>query len=583
MNRAQSWMGVNVRLEEQQRQHANLIESLQWTGAGGDTQLIEQLSGYDPGTVDLLVSMAAWEMLGTTGANSDKERELALKRSRIIWKYNPIGALAIDTWTAWGMGEQVSVTLDDESAQPVWDEFWEADRNALLLAPHKIHKLSDWLLVTGNRFFVFFASTVDGKSTVRLLDQDELEIIVNPADKLVPWFYKRTFALPNGGEKSLYYPDWRIKFGVEGFEDIERAWQVVTKEKIITGAPERADRVQSSDVQFGREKVGTDVCVMHSAHWEKDEASLWGWPLTTVAANWLVAHKGLAEAHYSVARSKAQFARKFQVSGSSRATQSVIDAIKSNLDRNTYLDSNPPAAAGSSLVHNRAIDHTELPMTTGAQDFEKDESAYARIAGMGMHMTPVLMGYDLTKYATSVAMDKASSILFQRYSAFWSAQFQNMAKIVLGFLEVHGSELHEDKGSSTSIDSLTLVDVPDMVDPIARFMNELTNSVNAGILPGSAVAAIDAEVIRPVLQAIGSSKAADLTSDEAFEIGDFEPEPEPEPEPPPMIPMQPAQQLPEEMPESLQIVAANYAEGAINLEALAECVLAEWVERQRSD
>jgi len=94
-------------------------------------------------------------------------------------------------------------------------------------------------------------------------------------------------------------------------------------------------------------------------------------------------------------------------------------------------------------------------------------------------------------------------------------------------------------------------------------MNELTNSVNAGILPGSAVAAIDAEVIRPILQAVGSSKAADLTSDEAFKIGDFEPEEEPQP-PPIIVPGQAVEQ-PEEIPsmEAVQAVASNYVRGLI--------------------
>lgn len=35
--------------------------------------------------------------------------------------------------------------------------------------------------------------------------------------------------------------------------------------------------------------------------------------------------------------------------------------------------------------------------------------------------------------------------------------------------------------------------------------------------------------------------------------------------------------------EALRMVAANYADGSIDLDALAECVLAEWVERRQGE
>jgi len=130
-----------------------------------------------------------------------------------------------------------------------------------------------------------------------------------------------------------------------------------------------------------------------------------------------------------------------------------------------------------------------------------------------------------------------------------------------------------------------------MVDPISNFMAELNNSVSVGVLPGKAVAAIQAELIRPVLQALGTTNATDLTSDEAFEIGDFEPEEEPEPEPQPPVVMQvPAvvpeetpEEAPEEIPEALRVVLPNYLDGTIDLATLAENVLAAWAERQQND
>ena len=51
----------------------------------------------------------------------------------------------------------------------------------IMLGDDRIQELSNWLLVRGNLFLVFFASQVDGESTVRRIAPDEItEIVTNP-------------------------------------------------------------------------------------------------------------------------------------------------------------------------------------------------------------------------------------------------------------------------------------------------------------------------------------------------------------------------------------------------------------------
>ena len=94
-------------------------------------------------------------------------------------------------------------------------------------------------------------------------------------------------------------------------------------------------------------------------------------------------------------------------------------------------------------------------------------------------------------------------------------------------------------------------------------------------------------MVETALQALGVRDAGELTSDEAFECGEFTPEEEEEPEQPPPQVVQVVPQgteEPEEEPEApetmeaLRLVAAHYAEGVIDLEQLAENVLAAWAE-----
>lgn len=570
----------------------NAYADPQWTTP---QDLISQLREYDTEYIDLLIDQLQWEQIGGFGtvADVDREREAAVEGSRQAWRSaSPLAQWAIWTWTSWGLGDGVELSAEDESqAQEVLDEFMDADRNAVVLGQDNLHSMSERVLVTGNTFLVFFASTVDGLSTLRSIPQDEIEIITNPDDDLVPWFYKRQFSV-GMDSRTLYYPDWTLVFGNENaLITVDRAWDILVEKRLVSPQAQRADQARNGDRLGDRQEPGTAVCVLHVAHNRKDFDSLWGWPMLTVALPWLRSHKRFMQARLSVALSVAQFVRRSKVSGGSRAVASVIDTIASNLSRTQYTDTNPSAVPGAWHVENKAVDTEELPMTTGAGDAKTDNDSFAWVSLLGGGLFPSTSGLDTARYATAVQMDKVQSFLFTRYKTFWSAQFQRIARIVLSFAERYGGKSFSSMEVQVSIDSFSLPDFPDIVDAQGQLMSELTNAVNAGILPGTAAAAIDARMIETALQALGVSDATELTSDEAFEIGDFEPEEEPEPEPPPMIPMmqpveQPEVEEPEEeMPpmEALQMVAANYADGTIDLDQLAENILAAWAERRQND
>ena len=342
--------------------------------------------------------------------------------------------------------------------------------------------------------------------------------------------------------------------------------------------------------QFGAtEAPGTAVCMLHIGHNRKDLDSLWGWPLLTVALPWLRTHKRFAQARLTVALSVAQFVRRSKVSGGSRAVASVIDTIASNLSRNQFTDTNPPAAAGSWAVENKAVDTTELPMKTGAQDAEADNKLFAWMVAVACGLNVVSIGLDASRWATAIQMDKVQSYLMTRYRTFWSAQFRRVARIVFVFAEQYGGKSFSSTDVRVSVDTFSLPDFPGIVDAETRMMDSLTQAVSAGVIPANAAAAIQARMVETALQALGVQNAGELTSDEAFETGDYAPEEEEAPEPPPvqMVPMMPQpeeeeEEGPETM-EALRMVAAHYAEGTINLDLLAENVLAAWAERARSD
>ena len=178
-------------------------------------QLNDLLTEIDPYDVYAALDLQTWDIIGGRDGSSGDERQRAVTASKWLYKYNPLAQWAIWLWTAWGMGDKVRVSVpDNEKASESVNEFFTAERNGPVLADDKIKELSRWLLAKGNRFFVFFTSTTDGQSTIRLIDQDEMTPICNPDDSKEVWFYKRewTQSGASSGSRTRYYPDWKTYF-----------------------------------------------------------------------------------------------------------------------------------------------------------------------------------------------------------------------------------------------------------------------------------------------------------------------------------------------------------------------------------
>lgn len=542
-------------------------------------ELVQRLSEQDPYQIYDLLQSLNWDLIGGYGVDVTQERQRAVSESRRLFKYSPVAQWAIWLWTGWGLGDRVTITITDEegdkeqkeqaarknSAQEVFDEFWGAERNAHLLGPDNLDDLSDWTLVDGNTYLVYYASEQDGETTINEIDPDEItEIVTMPGDKNKPLFYKREFEIeaPGGntakGKQSLtwYYPDWKAYFTGEldeafpGDEDGRTLAQVVLPEGAIRA--DTGEKVttspQAAAIPIGgeEEKTGTGVCIQHISHNRKERGSLWGWPIATCGRAFTSAHKRFVESRLTVAEAIAMFVRRKKVKGGSRAVDSIIATIASNLNQSQWTDTNPPGTAGSTEVENEAVDTTDLPMRTGATDASADNKVFAWMAALGFGLFPTSMGLDTARWATAVEMDKAQSMLFQRYQTFWATQFRRMVKIVLRMREKFNGASFGDYTVEVSVDTFSLADFPGIAESIGDLASTLLIPLaEQGVAETDAVRPIAQELLRICLQALGVSKADDLTADEVFEPEEEEEEPAPLPapafQPPPLPAGQPEQ------------------------------------------
>jgi hypothetical protein len=473
-------------------------------------ELVRQISEYDSAVLEDLVMQLQWEKFGAFGyssGDSSAERRRQVQESYRLWKYNPLAQWEVWCWTNFGFGDEIIITCEDEQADEVFQAAWG---KSAIFADDKIHDLSNVICYRGNVFFVAFEDTMTGEVKFSTIPQAEIvDIITDPDDSKRALFYKRQWTDARSVNKTLYYPAYDL---IDDSDALSRA--------TLPQDAQRADQPNGMAGELEQGRPATIAYIMHSAHNCKDDASLWGWPILGISAAFLRAQKQFMENRLTVSAQKASFVREFITGGGTRGVASVKSKLASTQSATQYTDTNPPGV-GANLIHNKAVEHRDLPMNTGASDAKTDWEMFTHQALIGGGLFPTTAGLDTSRWATALAMDKTQSMLWSRYQTFWSAQFKRIVEITLSAYERRNGTKFTTHDCDVSIDSLNLVDFPAIVDSLSQlFDSALTPLVDNGTITIPAARAIAAEAWRLAFQALGVSNAAELTSDEAFGIGE---------------------------------------------------------------
>lgn len=467
-------------------------------------KLIDQLSEYNYSAVAQLIRQKSASS-GFYYGDTEQSRLYQQAEGRQQWLYSPLAQWAVNVWTSYGLGDKVTITLNDPDAQELWDTVWD---NSHIFDDDEIHAMSDWVCVDGEQYVVAFCSIADGKvKSFELMDTDEIvEICTNPDNKNQALYYKRQYTdATTLATKTVFYPDYHAFFYDEG-KDLEK---YKLPENAMTSISDKMDDSNK----------GTCAVILHVAHNRKDNKSLHGWSILGIAATILDAHKGFIQDRLTIVKNKAMIVRDYTVEGGSRGVTSVTSKLGTGLTSTSgYIDSNPPPIAGSSGVHNAAVTMTDLPMSTGAGDASADNEVISWYALIGTGLFPTTAGLDTSRWATAVAMDKTQAAQWSRYQSFWSCQFRKMVEIVLLADEKWGRGQWEDKGCTVSIDTLNLVDFPGVVTPISQMLGNVNTLKGAGLLDDQAARKIIQTFFKPILLALGAEGTDETLSDELMGI-----------------------------------------------------------------
>ena len=459
-------------------------------------ELLRQLKeAYDPALVADLMDRMNWELVSGYGGYSEDERRRAVQDSQRMFKYAVLARWIVNLWTYYGIGANVSIVCEDEAADEMWQDFWAADRNQRVIAKDRMDELSRWLLVTGERFHVFFASTLDGEATIRSVEPGQVTaILTNPDDSSEAWFYERTRTV-KGGMQTLYYPDWELFFN----GDVAKALQTAQQEYTMNG-----ELAQQNN---------TVACMLFTPFIQLDEENLRGWPLLAPQGTpWLRAQREFMQDRATVTKAKAAFVRDYTVAGGSRGVESIKRTLASARQYGSTTETNPAAVAGSDLVHNRAVEVRDLSMGTGAGDAQADGDMFAWMAGMTGGIFKHYLGLDSYRLATEKAMERPLEIQFSCYRNQLGAMIRKMVRIVLQFQEEYNGASYETYAADVSTDRLVENDLALIAGAVGQTYRDVLTPLQTlgdGIPPG-AREQINVFMLQKVLEAMGSQDVGDI-------------------------------------------------------------------------
>ena len=389
------------------------------------------------------------------GEPEEAQRLASVNQCRHQFFYDPLFARIINLWTDFGFRLSLSVVASDPKAQEVWDEYLTARRNVKILGGQRRHTLSNRFLTDGELFWTWFVDEHTGLVTTRLMYTDEVdEIIAPPGDPWVALYYQRNWVPEGKGTTQTWW--YQDKDATEDdLKDIEKPHNVHL-------ASDEVDGVDVYASQFDYPGLGRR-----------------GWPLMAAGADWSQAYKSFSEDRVAITRAAATFYRKITVrDGGSRD----IEALRSKLDSalsgySSFMDRNPPPAAGSTMVTNDLVSAETMPLHTGAGDADRDGAMLIAMAGIAAGVFPHFLGRgEAFRLATATALETPMLRMWQRYSSIWEAEWVEHFQFVLDMRERYAKETYEDREVTVTTDPILKPDVAAMSQAITAYYA-------AGLLP----------------------------------------------------------------------------------------------------
>jgi hypothetical protein len=413
------------RLEEYERA-AELVEAQQMRGSG-PWLVAEVRQDLDkPGKfreVQPTTSQGAFGDMELALQNVEWRRELNLSWlefsrwgiqqiiliSRLYYIKNPLIRRLIDISATYVFGRGVEVTSSDEDANEVLQEFFE--RNQQTLGQIALVDLERRKYYDGNLFFCFFVDKLNtGKTSVRTIDATEIQdIICDPDDTDMPWFYRRSwvqriFDPESGSTTSKSCILWYPALGYEPEEQIAE----------LNGIP-----------------IQWENPILH----RKDGAvAKWhfGCPRIYPALDWAKSARKYLEACSTVKLALARFAAILTTKGGQQAIAGAKQQLETTVGPGTPLWDKNPTPVNASIMASGPGTTFEFLNATGKGGDPEEVRQYKLMCCIVVGVPETFLADVSTgNLATATTLDRPTELVFAERQEAWREDLARIAKYVL--------------------------------------------------------------------------------------------------------------------------------------------------------
>lgn len=453
-NRALRTLVGDLQANEQQRRRADLefaaemLEAQQMQGLGpwraAESQQritagIARLREADPilsqgafGDIDLALQNVEWRRqvnLSWLEFSRWGIQQIILI-SRLYYIKNPICRRLIDVVAAYVFARGVEVTTNDDAANEVLKEFFEA--NQTTLGPNALVQLERAKDTDGNIFWVFFTEKVSsGVVKVRTIDPCEIsEIVCDPDDVDAPQYYRRVW-------------DQRV------FDQVTGSISTVSQQAWYPALGFEPDEKPAT---IGKYPVLWQSPVLHRkcgavAKWH------FGCPRVYPMLDWAREARRFLEACASIRQTLSQIAMTLTTKGGQQALEGAKEQLSTTVGPTSQVwDTNPPAMKGSTFASGPGT-KLEAFKTSGAGFSPEDVRQYKLMCCMVSGVPETFLADVSTgNLATATSLDRPTETGFLEKQESWREDLTRIARFVL---EVNrgatGGKLKEARGAQVVI------------------------------------------------------------------------------------------------------------------------------------
>ncbi len=359
--------------------------------------------------LELAIEDQGWARLSMESewefSRSGLDRIIALSRLNSL--KNPLIKRGVGIKAQYVFGQGVEITGTDEQVNDLAIRpFIDDPGNRAELFGHQARMRKDRTLThDGNVVFMLFPNRLTGAVSLRSVDVDEIrDVIVNPNDRLEPWFYLRRWTerqWTNGGastqmrtiSREAWYPAWRHE---------------------PQARPESIDGIQ----------VRWNDGVVYHAKVGGLEGMRFGLPETYAALDWAKAYKLFLEDWATIVRSLSRFAWRQTVKKNPGAAAAKLGTTVTG---SAPIDRNPSPTAGAAFVGREDVKLEAIPKTDATID-SADGVWLAKMVAAALDIPyTLLMGDpDMGNLATAKTLDRPTELAMLDRQQTWTEIVQDL-------------------------------------------------------------------------------------------------------------------------------------------------------------